>query len=339
MNKFILLILGVGCFAAYGDELIIRGSGATVTPKIPATCHDGMRHTKLNAIDQVTLSETNDYVSLSYRIYMVDCFFHDGEMEANIYGPLHSGRCDESVIPYGGVFPYSKMVKLGEGPLSSIEVCHTEIRFDKTKLAPGDNLYKYVYRYDAVSHYEWTLNINYDVTQQKYTQSVTQMPEGTVGNNLDRYVGAQGAVCNYDALIKGLQGFGIEAPIAKVAGSNLILSFYAVGFSCKQVDGKYLWARDKMKTGDYVTVRNSANSPVGYDWNIFRHPINRNIIGNFLTFVMPLQEVLEPEELAQLRDGKMVSTAFKVSAGMSNYMGPLGYLVLNVNLDPLAVEN
>ncbi len=341
MNKIIFLILSFGCFTAYGESLLIRGTEATVTPKIPATCHDGARHTRLNAIDQVTLSETNDYVSLSYRVYMVDCFFHDGQMEANIYGPLHNGRCDESVAPYGGVFPYSKMVKLGEGELSNIEVCHTEIRFDKTKLVPGDNVYKYIYRYEAVGQYEWAINIFYDVSQQKYFQSIAQMPEGTIGNNLDRYVGTQGAVCNYDALMKGLQGFGIEAPIAKVVGPNLVLSFYAIAFSCKQVEGKYLWSRDKIKSGDYVTVRNSANSPVGYDWNIFKNPINKNIVGNLMTFVMPLNEVLEPGQLAMLRSGKMVSTSFKVSANISNYYGPQrpGYLVLNVNLDPLAVEN
>lgn len=340
MKYILFLFLGFGYFAAYGADTIIPGNSAIVTPAIPASCYDGIRHTKLNAIDQVVLSETNEHVILSYRTFMVDCFYNNGQLEGRIYGPLHSGRCDQTVLPYGGVYTYSKTVKLtDQAPGDKIEVCHTQINFEKSKLQAGDNTYKYVYRHEAIGQYEWQINILYDVTEQKYSQVIAQIPEGTVGNNLDRYTGTKGLVCNYDTVVNSLQGFGIEAPIAKVVGPNLVLTFYALGISCKQEDGKYQWSRDRLKTSDYVIVRNSANSPVGYDWNIFKRPIDKRIVGNYLTFVMPLEEVMEPDQLALLRNGKMATATFKISAVNNQHFGSVGYLNLIVNLDPLAVEN
>ena len=215
-----------------------------------------------------------------------------------------------------------------------------ELAFEKSKLQKdANNIFKYTYRHEAIGRYEWGIGLFYDPTQNKYVPSMSQLPTDVTGNNLDRYTGTRGVICNYDTLTNDLQGFGIEGPLAKVVGDKMILSFYALGLTCKQDDGRYYWMRDRLKTAQHVTVRNSANSPSDYDWNIFTRPINRNIIDNLVTYEMPLNEVITPAELTKLRSGKMITVRFKVNVGNATYMGPMGYLNLIVNLDPLAVEN
>ena len=330
-------------------------ANVTFTPKIPANCYDGLMHKKLHAVNNIVSTETDKDIVVNFRTYVLDCGYNkDGVMTAAFYGPIHAGRCDHTVLPYAGVRVESFVEPLAPvEPYDKINICNVTVSFDKRNLqANGISNYEYKYRFGSLIEYGWWIGVGWDKATNTYRTEMKQGRDQVVGpvhHNLDRTPGPNHLECNeytYGSYKRrGIQGWTVESPVAKVAGGKLHLSFYVTGVSCmhdpaQEFGRPYIWGRDKMPRARTVVIRNSAHSPANYDWNIYRQPVeNPYNVENLVNFDIPLAEVMENNQQALYKKGEVAQVHFKVYIGVSdNDNGRGGVYDLILNLDPKVEE-
>lgn len=336
---------------AHGAEPLNPKTDVIFTPKIPANCYDGLMHKKLHAVNNLTTTETDKEIVVNFRTYVLDCGYNQArEMTATFYGPFHADRCDQSIVPYAGVRVMSFIEPLApSAPYDKINICNVTVNFDKQYLqAKGVTEYEYKYRYGALIEYPWRVEVVWNAVTNTYAINMAQQQDKVVqpvNHNLDR-VGTRrdcDEVTYQMFKRQGLKFWTFESPVAKVNGSNLNISFYVLGVACmedqlQEFGRPYIWGRSKLPSGQAVVIRNSAHSPVQYDWNSFRYPLgSESLDSHYVVFNVPLMEVMEDDQIALYKKGEVAQVRFKVYVGTTaNDNGRADFSELILNLDPNA---
>lgn len=139
------------------SSALAQASNLDVVPVLPATCHDGQPHTDLNGIRDLEFRDEGARFVFNFKVYLLDCETRDGTVFYKYRGPLHQGRCDHSTRTYPGVRLKSKIVPLSEA--DPVPVCQSQISFEKQKLQPGPNEFKYIYRWHGNQEYHWKVTV------------------------------------------------------------------------------------------------------------------------------------------------------------------------------------
>lgn len=278
-------------------------------------------------------------------------------MVADFRGPYHADRCDVSIFPYAGVRVKSELVPLANvPPYDQIKVCRVSVGFDKQNLKTNDkNLFRYTYRHtDDLGDYLWAVNVFFNPVLNRFVPQMVQLPHAAnkmvVGNNLDRTQGPSWVECNeitskhYER--NGLQGFGVEGPLAKVVGGKLHVSFFVTGLTCDtsavSATG-WGWNRRAMPMARSVILGNAAGSKIGYDgYRTFSRPIDEpGLVENKVEFEMPLKDVMDDDQWA-LYNGNGKSgkpeiglVKFTIRIGTVGGKKSPGFVSAYFNLDPL----
>ncbi len=175
---------------------------------------------------------------------------------------------------------------------------------------------------------------------QTYSTAALADPQPAIEEgNLDRINGPHGVECNKNNAYRKRESFTMEAPIARVAGGRLTVDFFFVGMRCALgEDGLYAWGTAPISNVSGVILRNTAHSPIGYEWNVYKARINMREATNQVNFQMPLFEVMDDAQIALWKKGELAQVTFKVYAHIPESPERGGYFTFIINLDPRTGE-
>ena len=162
---------------------------------------------------------------------------------------------------------------------------------------------------------------------------------GGYDHNFDREVDGTGIKCNGATIGElgrtGYQGFGLEAPVAKVVGDKLNLSFYATTYICIRLgDGSYGWDAAVPKHMDRVLAKAIVDlTRIPEDLKLFTYRIDRSLVYNLVTYEMPLENIMEKDQLDLYKQGKNAVVKFRIYNAYGLDRG--GFYKLNLTLNQI----